>query len=395
MSHFPPPQQPEYGPQPKRGINVLTIILISVLVAVPVSFVAGLAGYVFGDVAKQSFNNEATTLTQQQTKLPETDQTDPTSTTSPTPESGVLHADLANVVDAVIPSVVSIEVESDTTGGGTDTGSGFIIRSDGYLITNNHVISNAGKSNKVTVTFSDGATAKAEIIGKNSSYDLAVLKVAKTNLPAVVLGDSAKLKVGEAVIAIGSPLGLTGTVTAGIVSALERPVSTSTRSTGSISFINAIQTDAAINPGNSGGPLLNSAGEVIGVNSVIATLASLGESGSIGLNFAIPINNVKRIADEIIATGSSGTPVIGASIDTAYTGDGALVASIVKNGPASKAGLKPKDLITQVETRKINDATELIVAIRSYAPGDVLKFTILRDNKTMEIEITLGSQEDK
>ncbi|MEY3733579.1 MAG: hypothetical protein RL347_938 [Actinomycetota bacterium] len=293
---------------------------------------------------------------------------------------------IAAVAAALQPSVVQINVAGN---GGAGTGSGFVIREDGYILTNNHVT--AGGSD-ITVTFSDGETADATLVGANPGYDLAVLKVDRTGLPAVTLGSSSALEVGDSAIAIGSPLGLQGTVTAGIVSALNRPVTAGGE--GELAFINAIQTDAAINPGNSGGPLVDGNGAVIGVNSAIAALgAGLGgQAGNIGLGFAIPIDTAARIASEIIATGSSSTPIIGVQLDMQYSGPGARVAGITENGAAEAAGLVEGDVITSLNGIPVVDATDLIVDVRSLAPGDEVTLTVERDGAEREVVLVLGSQ---
>jgi putative serine protease PepD len=218
---------------------------------------------------------------------------------------------------------------------------------------------------------------------------LAVLNVDRSNLPVVVLGSSDAVLVGDTAVAVGSPLGLSGTVTAGIVSALDRPVTAGGQD--DTSFINAIQTDAAINPGNSGGPLLNANGEVVGVNSAIATLGGAlgGQIGSIGLGFAIPIDTAKRIADEIIATGSAQTPGIGVSIENGS--GGARVVDVSAGGPADDAGLQEGDIITEVNGEPVADTTELIVAIRDNAVGDTVTLTIQRSGSQQQVEITLGA----
>ena len=278
---------------------------------------------------------------------------------------------IAALAAKLTPSVVALEVEGWQ---GSGTGSGFIIRSDGYILTNHHVVAGVGSNPSIQVVFADGSKVKGTVVGSNTSYDLAVVKVDKTGLPAVTLGNSDGVVVGDPVIAIGSPLGLQSTVTSGIVSALNRPVTTDDGSGSSSSYINAIQTDAAINPGNSGGPLLDGSGAVIGVNSAIASLGSTGggQTGSIGLGFAIPVNQAKRIAEEIMKTGSSKVPVMGVSIDMSYAGEGARVAKVTSGGGADKAGLTADDVIVTVDGDVIADATELIVAIRSHQPGDVL-----------------------
>ena len=306
--------------------------------------------------------------------------------TSPRPDDSI-----AGIAQAVLPVVVSIDVSSNQ---GSGTGSGFVIRStanESFVLTNNHVVAGAGGTQKITVTFQDQTQASATIVGTDASYDLAVLRLDRGNLPVAALGDSSDVVVGDATIAIGSPLGLTGTVTSGIVSALNRPV-TAGEST-DVSFISAIQTDAAINPGNSGGPLVNSRGEVIGVNSAIATTGSSvsGQSGSIGLGFAIPINQARRVATELIATGSSTYPVIGVQLDMTFSGQGALVQSIVEGGPASNTELAAGDVITEIDGVKVSDGTELVVRIRAKDAGDVVELT-LSDGSV--IEVTLGSDQN-
>jgi len=293
---------------------------------------------------------------------------------------------IAAVAAALQPSVVQINVDG---GGGAGTGSGFVIREDGYILTNNHVTANGSD---ITVTFSDGRVADATLVGANPGYDLAVVKVDETGLPAVTLGSSSALEVGDAAIALGSPLGLQGTVTAGIVSALNRPVTAGGE--GELAFINAIQTDAAINPGNSGGPLVDGNGAVIGINSAIASLGGSlgGQVGNIGLGFAIPIDTAARIASELIATGSSSTPIIGVQLDMEYAGPGARVAGITDNGPASGAGLREGDVITALNGTMVMDATDLIVDVRSLAPGEQVTLTVESNGSEREVTLVLGAQ---
>jgi putative serine protease PepD len=300
----------------------------------------------------------------------------------------VSKTDVAAIAESVLPSVVSILIEAGEESG---SGSGFIVQSDGYILTNNHVAAPAADGGELIVVFENGEKAIAKIVGRNSSYDLAVLKVDKTGLPAAVLGDSSAVRVGEVAIAIGAPLGLNGTVTSGIISSLDRPVTAG--GSGELAFINAIQTDAAINPGNSGGPLLDGGGRVIGINSAIATLAGSigGETGSIGLGFAIPINTAKRIAEELISTGDSQTPIIGVVLNTAFTGEGAEISEITPGGPAEAAGLRVGDVITGLNGRQVADSTELVVAIRSYAPGEQIELKIIRRGQDSTIPLTLGS----
>jgi putative serine protease PepD len=300
---------------------------------------------------------------------------------------------VADIAQRVLPSVVSISAESSS---GSGTGTGFVIDSTGYILTNNHVIADAAADGgDIEVQLNDGTILQATIIGRDSSYDLAVLKVNQTGLTALTFGDSDDVAVGDSVIAIGSPLGLSGTVTLGIVSAKDRAV-TAGESAGDSSFINAIQTDAAINPGNSGGPLVNSAGAVIGVNSAIATLGSSSlssQSGSIGLGFAIPINQARKTAEQLIKNGKATYPVVGVSVDMQYAGDGAKIAdtsnAILPGGPASKAGLRAGDLIVKFDGRTITTPEELIVAIRSKNVGDKVVIEYKRAGKPFTTSLTL------
>ena len=297
---------------------------------------------------------------------------------------------IASVAAAVLPTVVQIE-ERDSQGGGT--GSGFVIRQDGYILTNNHVISGAANgAGTLTVTFQDGTTKPATVVGRDLSYDLAVVKVDASGLKTATLGNSAGVVVGDTTIAIGSPLGLEGTVTSGIVSALSRPVTAG--GSGESSYISAIQTDAAINPGNSGGPLVDAQGKVIGVNSAIASLGqgqTGGQTGSIGLGFAIPVNQAKRVAEEIISTGHATHPIIGVSVDMNFAGAGAQVSQVTPTGPAATAGLKSGDVITKVDGKAVGNATEMIVAVRAHAPGDTVTLTVVSGSTTKDVPLTLGS----
>jgi putative serine protease PepD len=294
------------------------------------------------------------------------------------------------IASLVTPSVVSISVTS-TSGGGT--GSGSVYKSNAtssFIITNNHVVKTSGAAATIKVELSNGDQYPAKIIGQDPGYDIAVLQIQMGNLPAVTLGDSSKVSVGDPVLAIGSPLGLASTVTSGIISALNRPVSTGTAD--AQSYVNAIQTDAAINPGNSGGALIDAQGCIIGVNSAIATLSSGSASGSIGLGFSIPINEAKRVIDEIISTGKSTRPVLGVYFDPTYTGGGAKIARLSANEGAEKAGIPIGAIIRSMDGFRIVDTDTAIVRIRSYAPGAVV--TIVADLPTggsKTFKVTLGS----
>ncbi|GAA3823057.1 hypothetical protein GCM10022226_49490 [Sphaerisporangium flaviroseum] len=306
---------------------------------------------------------------------------------------------VAGVAAKVIPSVVSLDVKGNSEAG---TGSGFVIKG-GYILTNNHVVAAAAQTGNIKVMFSNKKSSVAKIIGRDPSSDIAVVKPDDTfGSPEITLGNSDRVVVGDPVIAIGSPLGLTGTVTTGIVSSLNRPVTAGGESGSESSFINAIQTDAAINPGNSGGPLVNAAGEVIGVNSAIATLGNSsfgGQSGSIGLGFSIPVNHVRRIAEELISTGSAKKSRIGVHLDENYQGDGVRIAAtpqagqepVISGGPADKAGLQAGDVILEVDGTPVSQPSELIVTIRSKAPGDKVTLKYQRGGQEKTTTVTIDA----
>jgi S1-C subfamily serine protease len=291
----------------------------------------------------------------------------------------------------VTPTVVSISVTSPD---GSGTGSGSIYKSNAstsYIITNNHVIESAVTTGTIKVEFTNGDQVNATIVGRDPMYDLAVLAIKTGNLPTIVVGDSSRVSVGDPVLAIGSPLGLASTVTSGIVSALNRPVTTG--DVGSQSYVNAIQTDAAINPGNSGGALVDAQGRIIGVNSAIATLSSGGTSGSIGLGFSIPINEAKRVFEEIIATGKSTRPVLGVFFDTEFTGIGARILRLSPGEGAEKAGIPAGSVIRSIDGLKIPDEVAAIVKIRSYAPGTTITVVVDLPNSggSKSFKVTLGT----
>jgi S1-C subfamily serine protease len=298
--------------------------------------------------------------------------------------------DAKTIASLVTPSVVSVKVTSSRGGG---NGSGSIYRtnaSSSFIVTNNHVVESAATSGTITIELVDGNQYRGTIVGRDANYDLAVVKVNVGNLPVINLGDSTKVSVGDSVLAIGSPLGLANTVTSGIVSSLNRPVTTG--STGSESYVNAIQTDAAINPGNSGGALVDVQGRLIGVNSAIATLSSGGASGSIGLGFAIPITEAKRIIDEIIETGKSTRPVLGVFFDPSYTGVGARITRLSAGEAAEKAGIPTGSVLIAINGVKIPDTESAIVRIRSLIPGASANVTVtLPTGGEKTFKVTLGS----
>jgi putative serine protease PepD len=283
----------------------------------------------------------------------------------------------------------------------TDTGSGFVLRSDGYVVTNNHVVAAAADGGTINVVFSDGKSAKGTVVGSDASYDLAVVRVARKGLPELTLGESKDVVVGDPVIAVGAPLGLQGSVTTGIVSALDRPVTAGGEASLESSFINAIQTDAAINPGNSGGPLVDADGDVIGVNSAIAQLPGANgagaQSGSIGVGFAIPSDQVRITAEQLIATGKAVHPVVGVLLDQGYQGAGVRIATIAPagqsaitpGGAADRAGIKPGDVITALDGRPVTDENAFVVAIRAHKPGDVVSLTVRTGSKQRTVKVTL------
>lgn len=362
------PGQKSFAPSNTRKSRKVSVV-ITVAIALVVGLTGGVGGAYLADRELISTNANLVSVNDTIERAPDS---------------------VAGVAERVLPSVVSI---ATTSGSGTATGSGFFIRSDGFILTNNHVISDAatGKG-RISVKLNNGKRFSARVVGRNASYDLAVLKINVNSAPALQFGDSDAIQVGDNVIAIGSPLGLSGTVTFGIISAKNRAVTTGGED--ETSFINALQTDAAINPGNSGGPLVNMSGAVVGVNSAIATLGnSLNTSGSIGLGFAIPINQAKKTAEQLIATGRSVYPIMGVSIDSRFTGTGALVAeqdeAVIAGGPADKAGIKPGDVIVEFEGIEITTSDELIVAIRSRDVGDQVSLVILRDGKRLKLSLTL------
>ncbi len=303
------------------------------------------------------------------------------------------------VAAAVLPSVVVLQVSGS---GQSDTGSGVVLSGDGYLLTNNHVVTAASSGGTIRATFNDGTSAAARIVGTDPASDLAVVKVARSGLRAATLGSSATLKVGDPVLAIGSPLGLSGTVTSGIVSALDRPVSTGGSSggggagAGTPAVLDAIQTDAAINPGNSGGPLVDLAGQVIGVNSAIASLGSSasgsGQSGNIGVGFAIPVDQAKVIAGQLIATGHASHAVLGVSVSNVTAAGGSAQAQlrqVTAGGPAAKAGLAAGDVVTAVGASAITTTESLIATVRTHQPGDKIALTYRRGGAVHTVTVTL------
>ncbi|MFD9861523.1 S1C family serine protease [Streptomyces alboflavus] len=341
------------------------------------------------------------------------DRNDDDSTDSTTVSASDSPADLkrepgsvAGIANKALPSVVTIEAQSGSGEGGT--GTGFVYDKQGHILTNNHVVASAAEGGKLSATFSNGKKFDAEVVGRAQGYDVAVIKLKNkpSDLAPLPLADSDKVAVGDSTIAIGAPFGLSNTVTTGIVSAKNRPVTSSDGGSSKSSYMSALQTDASINPGNSGGPLLDARGAVIGINSAIKPadsggMGGGGQSGSIGLGFAIPVNQAKNVAQQLIKTGEATYPVIGASVSLANTSDGATIsdraaggsgAAVEPGGPAAKAGLKSGDVIKKLDDTVIDSGPTLIGQIWTHRPGDTVKITYERDGKERTTDVVLGAR---
>ncbi|PSK71298.1 protease [Streptomyces sp. CS149] len=311
---------------------------------------------------------------------------------------------VAGVAAKALPSVVTIDAQGGDGEGGT--GTGFVYDKEGHILTNNHVVASAAESGELSATFSDGKKYAAEVVGRAQGYDVAVLKLKNPpqGLTPLPLGNSESVAVGDSTIAIGAPFGLSNTVTTGIISAKNRPVASGDGQSNKNSYMSALQTDASINPGNSGGPLLDATGAVIGINSAIqSTGGGLGQSqaGSIGLGFAIPINQAKNVAEQLIETGKPVYPVIGATVTMEEKTGGAAISAegaggtpaVTPNGPAAKAGLKAGDVITKFNDTVIDSGPTLIGEIWTRKPGEKVTLTYERDGKEATAEVTLGQRE--
>jgi putative serine protease PepD len=361
---------PERVEDPDRPVRRTTtpILMICLITALLAGALGGTLGYVFavrGGVGAP-------------TALGATRQQDTPASVQRPPDS------LAGVANRVLPSVVTVRVAGAV-------GSGFVASADGYVITNDHVVEGAS-GGTATVLFSDGSIAGANVVGHDTESDIAVIKVAKSGLPPVQFGDSDKIAVGDSVLAIGAPLALSNTVTAGIVSALDRTLQAGEG--GQTRYYAAIQTDAAVNQGNSGGPLVDATGKVVGVNSVIRSLsADSQEAGNIGLAFAIPINQAKRVAQEIIDTGKARRTVIGAEVSTtpSTAAGGVKISSVQAGGPAAAAGLKAGDVIFKIDGRVLEEGVDLIALVRKYAPGAVVSVEYQRGTANQKASVTLAA----
>ncbi|WP_432041377.1 S1C family serine protease [Streptomyces cadmiisoli] len=395
----PPPPTPGYGggagggsgwgesyqpPAPKPGKRrggLLAAVLVAALVA------GGLGGGL-GYVLAKNDDSSSTTV-------------------SASDSGGDLKRDpgtVAAVTAGALPSTVTIEAESSSGEGGT--GTGFVFDTEGHIVTNNHVVAEAVDGGKLSATFPNGKRYDAEVVGNAQGYDVAVIKLknAPSGLKPLTLGDSDKVAVGDSTIAIGAPFGLSNTVTTGIISAKNRPVASSDGTGSQASYMSALQTDASINPGNSGGPLLDAKGNVIGINSAIQSSGNggfgTGQSGSIGLGFAIPINQAKYVAQELIKSGKPVYAKIGASVSLQDNINGAKITdtgagggeAVEAGGPADQAGLKPGDVITKLDDTVIDSGPTLIGEIWTHKPGDKVTLTYERDGSTKTVDVTLGSR---
>jgi putative serine protease PepD len=359
--------------RPKRARMVGAAAALTLVSAAVGGGVGGLVGYNLNDGG-----GSGTSVSALDSPLP------PTRPANSAPDGSA-----EQVAAKVLPSVVQLQIRGRT---GQGEGSGVILSSDGLIITNNHVVEGAANGGEITVVLSDGRRAPATMVGRDPSSDIAVVRASGlTGLTPAELGRSDDLAVGQEVMAIGSPLGLSGTVTTGIVSALNRPVRAGGQSSDQTTVLDAIQTDAAINPGNSGGPLVDMQGRVIGINSAIATVSSGSQGGSIGLGFAIPINQVRRIADELAKNGKATQAVLGVGISDAPSG-GAQVARVEPGSPAEQAGIRAGEVVTRLDDRPIEDGDELVAAVRSHAPGDKVRVTVGDSSNQRTVEVTLGSR---
>ena len=374
------------APPPRRSRRSAALGVVAV------ALVAGLIGGALGSYLERTDAGPKITLPQAD---PESEKRAPDS--------------VAGIAARALPSVVTLHVRGD---GGQGTGTGFVLDGRGHILTNNHVIQPAGRSGEISVTFSGGQTAQAKVVGHDTGYDLAVVKVSNVSgLKPLPLGNSDSVQVGDPVVAIGAPFDLANTVTSGIISAKERPITTAGGQKGEgsdISYVDALQTDAPINPGNSGGPLVDGKARVIGINSAIRSVDNgqapeSGQAGSIGLGFAIPVNQAKRVAEELINTGSATHPVLGLTLDMNYSGDGARVAdggndggpAVNKGGPADKAGIRAGDILTRVDGAPVHSGEELIVKVRAHRPGDELELTVRHgddeDGEGRKVRLKLGA----
>lgn len=396
MSHQPQPQTPPQPPR-RRGRRIGELATVSLLSA------ALAAGGTWGVIAVTDEGPDATGATGASTTSSSS-----SSQTVPVSSGAEDSPDWNAVTDAVTPSVVAVGVRGQ---GGGGEGSGVILDEQGHVLTNNHVVSGAGPDPQITVTLSDGATYDATVAGTDPSTDLAVLTIADPpkDIDPITVGSSKDLQVGDPVMAAGNPLGLAGTVTTGIVSALDRPVSTA-RSEGGQSpsaqqgqpvVTAAIQTSAAINPGNSGGALVDASGRLVGINSSIATVGASGQSGNIGIGFAIPVDEATWIAEQLIEDGEAEhaflgvVPADGTAKEGSATHSGAEIRSVSDGSPADEAGLAEGDLVVAIGDSRVTGAESLVGLVRARQIDSQVPLTVIRDGERMTIDVTLGTAPER
>lgn len=376
--NYPPPPPPQYtlpqipeqrAPEPhRRGGGIVVGMTVLALIVGGAAGAAG--GYLVADSRTGPSGPVVNAL----------DAPPPARQTATAPDGTVEAA-----AEKVLPSVVQLRVQGRSSAG---EGSGFVISSDGLIVTNNHVVSVAAQGGQIVAVFQDGKSTKASIVGRDPDSDVAVVKAeGLTGLPVAELGRSDDLRIGQGVVAIGSPFELSGTVTSGIVSSLHRPTRAGGEQGEQRTVMDAIQTDAAINPGNSGGPLADLSGRVIGINSAIYSPRSGDGAGSVGIGFAIPIDQARRTADEIAKTGKATQTVLGVSVNDNPQG-GARIVSVVADGPAQKAGLQQGDVVTQLDGRKIDTSDALVAAVRAHKPGDTVKLVLNNGSRTIDVTLT-------
>jgi putative serine protease PepD len=374
-----PAAEPTRGPAQRRRPDQKTFVVGAAVILV-ICVVAGLVGGLIAHASDDSSGSGAS---------------------SGSGSGSVVNASACpgiSVADSVLPSVVTLFVRNGATGG---SGSGETIRDDGYILTNDHVISSAAGGGTIQVLFSDGQTKPATIVGQSELLDLAVIKVTPDEkLPTIAIGQSESLRVGQAVVALGAPLGLDGTVTAGIVSALGRDVPVPNSSGGTAILPGAVQTDAAINPGNSGGALVDCKGRLIGINTSIATVPNANgdaSGGSAGIGFAIPVDLATQVADQLIAHGRFTPPYFGVSTAPAVTQDfdsqqGLFVQAVSPGGPAAAAGLKVGDVITAVDGRPTTGPDSIFLITIDKKAGDQVSVDYVRDGNKSQTNVTLAAQ---
>ncbi|WP_083542478.1 S1C family serine protease [Kribbia dieselivorans] len=386
----PPPSQPATTPR-RRSPGWAGAISLATISAI----VAGLLGGYVGGWLEDSNDTDGYSLPVDDTPIQGSGSAGGT-----VPSGGASRpaGSVADIAAKAVPSVVTIKVRSGTQGSGT--GSGWVLDASGHVVTNNHVVESATARGSIQVQLADGTLRKATLVGRDASYDLAVLKTSATGLKPLSIGASSNVVVGDEVVAVGAPLGLSSTVTSGIVSALDRPVTAGDGP--QRSYLNAIQTDAAINPGNSGGPLLDLKGRVVGVNSAIAQLPGAGagptQGGSIGVGFAIPSDQVRRTVEQLIRDGKAVHPVIGVMLDLEHEGQGVKVLdradAVSPGGPAEKAGIRRGDVIVAFNGRPVSNPDQLVVLIRARNVGETVTLTVRRGDRDRDVKMTLEASAD-